>query len=318
MTPKVSVIMSVYNGERHLPDAMESMLGQTFDKFEFIIINDGSKDKTVDVLTSYDDHRIQIVNNMENLGLAKCLNIGLKMAKCEYIARMDADDVSLPERLERQLDFLERNADVGLVGSYAEMMDENGNRFYVWKMPTEDTRIRQHLWKNNSFCHGSTMYRRECINDVGSYREKFKYAQDYDLWFRVSERYNLANIDILLYRMRRIRGTISRMNISEQPLYGLLAVEFAKERQQFDSDSYDKFTDGSVRAFLEGHFGISRLDVRKLIGDTYLQYYGEALRSGDYLGSLMLRFKAFIQKPSKSGFVAAVREMICVAVSLLR
>jgi glycosyltransferase involved in cell wall biosynthesis len=318
MTPKVSVIMSVYNGERHLPDAMESMLGQTFDKFEFIIINDGSTDKTVDVLTSYDDHRIQIVNNGENLGLTKCLNIGLKMAKCEYIARMDADDVSLPERLERQLNFLERNADVGLVGSYAQFIDENGNRFYVWKMPTEDTRIRQQLRKSNSFCHGSTMYRRECINDVGSYREKFKYAQDRDLWFRISERYNLANIDILLYRMRRIRGSISRMKSSEQALYSLLAAEFAKERQQFDSDSYDQFTDGSVRAFLEGHFGISRLDVRKSIGDRYLQYYGEALRSGDCLGSLMLRSKAFIQNPSKSGFVAAIREMICVAVSLLR
>jgi glycosyltransferase involved in cell wall biosynthesis len=297
---------------------MESMLGQTFENFEFIIVNDGSTDKTLDVLTSYDDHRIKIVNNGENLGLTRCLNIGLKMAKCEYIARMDADDVSLPERLERQLDFLERNANVGLVGSYAEMMDKDGKRFYVWKMPTEDTRVRQHLWKNNAFCHSAAMYRRACINDVGSYREKFKYAQDYDLWLRISERYNLANIDIPLLRVRRIRETISRMNISEQPLYGLLAVEFAKERRQFDSDSYDKFTGVSVRAFLEGHFGISRLEVRKLIGDTYLRHYGEALRSGDYLESLILRFKAFIQKPSRSGFVAAVEEMICVAVSLLR
>jgi len=115
--PKISVIMSVYNGEKYLREAIESILNQTFRDFEFIIINDGSTDKTSEILSSYNDPRIVIINNKRNIGLTKSLNKGLKMVKGEYIARQDADDVSLPERLERMVNFLDMNRDVGLLGS---------------------------------------------------------------------------------------------------------------------------------------------------------------------------------------------------------
>ena len=110
--PRVTALMSVFNGDKYLSEALESILNQTFTNFEFLIINDGSNDRTEDILKSYDDVRIRIINNDNNMGLAKSLNKGLRIARGEYIARMDADDISLPTRLARQVEFLDKNKHV--------------------------------------------------------------------------------------------------------------------------------------------------------------------------------------------------------------
>src|SRR3989337_2996755 len=122
---KVSVIMSVYNGERHLRESVDSILNQTFQDFEFIIINDGSKDQSKYILESYKDERIKLIHN-KNMGLTKSLNIGISIAKGKYIARQDADDISEPERLKTQYDFMEANPGLGLIGSQFEVIKENG------------------------------------------------------------------------------------------------------------------------------------------------------------------------------------------------
>jgi len=115
--PKVTVLMPVYNGEKYLNEAIDSILGQTFKDFKFLIINDGSTDGTADILKSYKDSRIKVTNNEKNIGLTKSLNKGLKMAKSEYIARMDADDISLPTRLQKQVEFMDSHPKVGVCGT---------------------------------------------------------------------------------------------------------------------------------------------------------------------------------------------------------
>ena len=123
--PKVAVLMSVYNGEKYLREAINSILSQTFNDFEFLIINDGSTDGTADILKSYTDSRIKIINNEKNIGLTKSLNKGLKIAKGEYIARQDADDISMPERLKEEVAFLEIHKDYAVVGTFVKILNEN-------------------------------------------------------------------------------------------------------------------------------------------------------------------------------------------------
>ncbi|MCP8319033.1 MAG: glycosyltransferase, partial [Candidatus Methylarchaceae archaeon HK01B] len=126
-SPKITILMSVYNGEKYLREAIDSILNQTFKDFEFLIINDGSTDRTVEILRSYHDSRIKIITNEKNMGLTKSLNKGLKIARSEYVARMDADDISYPRRLEVQYEYMKKNPDVGIVGSWNDVIDDKGN-----------------------------------------------------------------------------------------------------------------------------------------------------------------------------------------------
>ena len=153
VNPIVTVLMSVYNGERYLNEAIDSILAQTFTDFEFLIIDDASTDSTPKILHSYDDPRIRIVTNEENLGLTKSLNKGLALAQGEYIARMDADDISLPERLMMQLNFLIDNKTVPLVGSGAIMIDEDGKSIGKMNLPILAEDNYTHLQFINCFVH---------------------------------------------------------------------------------------------------------------------------------------------------------------------
>jgi len=133
--PKVTVLMPVYNGERYLNEAVDSILGQTFTDFEFLIIDDASTDKTPEILRSYDDPRIRVVTNEENLGLSKSLNKGLALARGEFIARMDADDVSYPYRLQVQHEFMTQHPGAGVIGSWAEYIDRKGEIVHRYRAP---------------------------------------------------------------------------------------------------------------------------------------------------------------------------------------
>ena len=174
--PKVTVLMSVYNGKRYLREAIDSILDQTFRDFEFLIINDGSTDSSSDIIRSYDDSRIRLIENEKNIGLTRSLNKGLKLARGEYIARMDADDRSMPERLEKEILFLDKNKNVGLVGTYFLMVNKSGKVLSTFSPGTSG--LSEKLLEGNMFGHGSTMFRADCIEKVGYYREEFRSAQD--------------------------------------------------------------------------------------------------------------------------------------------
>lgn len=183
--PKITVLMAVYNGELYLRDTIDSILNQTFRDFEFLIINDGSTDSTKEIILSYSDPRITFVNNEVNLGLPKSLNNGLRIAQGEVIARQDADDVSEPDRLEKQLSFLERNPEIVLIGTWYKEIDESGNFIKDVALPCDTNEIRWDMLFYTPLMH--TMFRKESmLSGAGLYDESYRYAEDWELFSRAA------------------------------------------------------------------------------------------------------------------------------------
>lgn len=236
MNPAVSVVMSVYNGERFLREAIDSILNQTFTDFEFIIVNDGSTDGTGEILESYRDERIILVTQ-DNVGLTKALNNGIALARGKYIARQDADDISKPERLEKQVAFMEAHPVVGLLGTRFEAIDEKGQVTRLAYLQENNKVLQARLLEINQFSHGSVMIRKEALDKVGLFRDFFKYAQDYDLWLRIAEQYEVANLPEFLFCYRELDLAISSKKILTQSLYAGVAREMAMQRIETGSDS---------------------------------------------------------------------------------
>ena len=218
--PRVSVLMSVYNGECYLRDAVDSILSQTFTDFEFIIVDDGSTDGTVQILDSYSDPRIVRINNEKNLGLAASLNIGIDRAQGEYIARMDADDVSLPTRLLEQIRYLEKVNTVGVLGTPVVFIDEDGVRIAESEQPPDHNRSVWTLIFGNPFIHPTIMARRILLTQVGGYRLNGP-AQDRELWIRLIRNTRYANLcdPLLLYRLHPNSVTSLRRKARRGEIY---------------------------------------------------------------------------------------------------
>ncbi|OQY14044.1 MAG: hypothetical protein B6I30_01800 [Desulfobacteraceae bacterium 4572_187] len=231
VNPKISVVMSVYNGKKHLKEAVESVLCQSCQDFEFIIVNDASTDKTNEILESFDDPRIKIIKNTENMGLTKSLNIGIKAAKGKYIARMDADDISLPHRFEIQVEYLERNPECAVAGSSYYQIDDKGTICSFIEVLTNDPDIKEGLKTQNWFGHGSVMMKKDAFLKAGGYNEKYKFAQDYDLWLRLAAEHRLANIKEPLYCWRVSSSNISKLKSSEQRHCANRAISEAQKRE---------------------------------------------------------------------------------------
>jgi hypothetical protein len=207
MVPEVSVLMSVYNGERYLRESIESILSQTFTDFEFIIVDDGSFDSTATILRNYRDPRMVLLSNEVNIGLTHSLNRGLAVARGRFIARQDADDVSLPNRLERQVLFLREHPAVGILGSCCQLIDRDGRKLWLYQVPTHDLNIRWKSLLENPFAHPSVMMRRDILTGNGlSYDETLQVAQDYDLWTRMMRYTQGANLTEPLIHYRLCTG----------------------------------------------------------------------------------------------------------------
>lgn len=247
MPPKVSVVMSVYKGKPYLRECLESILNQTFTDFEFIIIDDGSTDSTWEILTEYDkrDHRVRIFKNVENIGLTKSLNKGLALAQGEYIARQDADDISLQERFKLQTRFLDHHLEVGAIGSVAEVIDEQGMSLGQSKVPIEHESLQACLLVNNCLYHSSMMARRSLVQALGGYREELRYAQDYDLWLRLSQLARIENLQDILVRVRHSAKNITTTKREEQLLcafkISIQAVQESLKGQSLAKDAYQRF-----------------------------------------------------------------------------
>ncbi len=203
--PGVSVVMSVYNGRAYLAGAIESILGQSWTDFEFIIIDDGSTDGSGSILEAYaaGDERLVLRRNPTNLGLIKSLNRGLALAQGQYIARQDADDISLPERLAAQVAYLDQHPRVGLLGTgyYRQEVGQSGRTRR--QPPLTDTGIRWGLLFGNVFCHPSVMFRRALLDQEAAYREEYPHVEDYELWTRLLARTRAANLNrpLVIYRV---------------------------------------------------------------------------------------------------------------------
>lgn len=272
--PKVSVIMAVYNGEKYLKECIDSILNQTFSDFEFIIINDGSTDKTEEIVKNAmkKDKRIKLISNKENRGRAVARNQGLKIANGEYIAVIDSDDIALPQRLEKQVKFLDENQDVGLVGTWFYVIDEDGKIIGKEKNPVSDEMIREKILKAMPFCHSSLMWRKECIEKVGGYRKEFSLSQDYDLVLRISEKYKVANIPEFLCMRRYHPDAITVIKKREQEKFGKLAQILAEERRLYGKDSLEIPEKREKILKLIESFGDSEKNPRKQLSQIYKGY----------------------------------------------
>lgn len=250
--------MSVYNDEKYLKKSIDSIMNQTFKKFEFIIINDGSTDTTLDILKMYSDPRIKIITNTQQIGLSKSLNKGLQLAKGEYIARQDGDDISSPKRLEKQVAFLEARPECGLVGSWSYVIDAENKIMDKQMFFTGHNDIATMLLTENQFVHSSVMFKKDCIDKLGGYNEELKYAQDYDLWLRIAEYYKVANISEFLQYWRYEKHGISFDKREEQKRYACLIrdkflqrVAKKKEWQSIIENSYEKTHNSTLKKYLK-------------------------------------------------------------------
>jgi glycosyltransferase involved in cell wall biosynthesis len=220
--PKVSIVMPVFNGEAFLKQALLSILDQTFKNFELIIVDDASTDKTISILKNFKDKRAKIIRNKENLGVSKSLNLGIKEAEGEYIARFDADDICKPDRLKKQVEFLDSHPEYVLVSSGAELINASGKIIGKEDYPSEDKQLRLNLYKRNSFVHPAAMYRKKAFEKVGGYRNIFNGAEDYDLWFRLMRLGKAFNFKEPLIQRRFFSGVITQKRHLKIELLALL------------------------------------------------------------------------------------------------
>lgn len=215
--PRVSIIMSVFNGERYLRESLDSLLLQRYTDWEAVICDDGSTDRTGDILREYAeaDSRFVLFRHWVRTGLAQALNEALSQSRGSLIARHDADDVAMPSRLERQVEYLDANRDVDFVGSSAILIDSDGNGWgHISPPPFPDARD---LIRGNCFVHPSVMIRREALVRVNGYNPKLVRTQDYDLWFRLyAQGMRGANLPEPLLRYRWDRSSYSRKTFKQR------------------------------------------------------------------------------------------------------
>ena len=206
-SPKISVLMPVYNAEKFLKEAIDSILNQTFKDFEFLIINDASTDNSKKISLFYKDPRIKYFENKKNLGVAKTLNKGLRLAKGKYIARMDADDISLPNRFKLQYEKLKIDRNLVIIFSDFDWVNEKGNYHSTYRLASSPEEIFYELQFRNCLGHPTVIFNKEIIvNEFGGYDEKYE-AEDNDLWLRVSKKYKIVKLNKVLMKVRRSKQT---------------------------------------------------------------------------------------------------------------
>lgn len=214
-SPRVSVILPVYNGAEWIGKGIQSVLEQTAGDFELIVINDGSKDQSWDVICGFSDKRI-FATEQSNRGLAATLNVAIDRAKAAYIARQDQDDISFPSRLEKQIAFLDANPDVGMVGTCAEIWIDDTKADRMLAHPVDDVTLKFDLLFDNPFVHSSMMIRRSVFERIGGYCEdkSRQPPEDYELWSRVAREFKVANLPEALLAYREVPGSMSRTGLN--------------------------------------------------------------------------------------------------------
>lgn len=261
----VTVLMPVYNAEPFLREAMDSILSQTFTDFEFLIINDGSTDKSEEIILSYTDARIRYYKNETNLKLIATLNRGFDLAQGKYIARMDADDISLPQRLQVQYNFMEKHPEVGLSGAFWDKFSGNTNLTLCVYEPDHETICFKHLHQIH-VTHGTAIFRTSVLREHGLYfNADFPHAEDYEFWSRLSQVTKLANVQQKLYRVREHENEVS--------------IKYANVQQQ---------NSNRVKKILFNKIGVEISDADLLLFEKIAQYEYEPTLSFLTRGQKML------------------------------
>lgn len=318
--PYVSVIMSVYNAEKYLKLSMDSVFNQTFRDFEFIIVDDGSTDKSLDIINDYRDSRIRLFINKKNSGLVFSLNKGIEEAKGKYVARMDADDISLPERFMKQVDYMETHPEVDVCGAFIQTFDDTkGIREKCRIYPEKDTEIKGKMIFECAFAHPVVMLRRQILLEKKlRYDAAFIHAEDYDLWSRMMDCCIFHNIPEVLLQYRVNHASVSTLNSDRQVEKTEQIRKRNMKRFLLPSPIIDLFFLKRKITALEFDAAIGALNLMKYMNGLYEWYdsywFDESLREFKFrfvrknchMGTRALRafsFKEYRMKPFYIHFV---------------
>ena len=262
----ISILLPVYNCELYVRESLESILQNKHANFELIIVNDGSKDSTIDIIKEYNDERIFLYNKI-NSGLIDTLNFGLK--KCSYpiVMRMDGDDVITENKIENQLGFLKKSQSI-LTGTNGYLIDSEGkNRGFI-DLPTEHNQIiKSMLNMSASFIHPSVMYYKDAVQKAGGYDSNFKHAEDFDLFLKLSSFGKLSNLNERLIYLRKHDKNISHLNAQEQIKNTIISREifrlnYSYTTKQFDYESCSLKVENNFlkKLYIKIHTSIVKLD----------------------------------------------------------
>ena len=264
-TLPVTVLMCVYNEERFVRESVESILGQSFGDFEFLIVDDACTDDTVSIVTSFHDERIRVIRNDRNMGLAASLNRGLSEARGRFLARQDADDVSLPDRLREQYEFMSQNPGVAVAGGMAFLIDESGNMDGEFNYPVEFEDLFVELFFLNPLIHGSVLCDLSAVRNVGGYDESFDRTQDYDLWVRiVAAGGRIRNLPQKLLKYRRHGESLTGSGFARQENLARNVIRKAY-KLLLDTSPDDKGVDLLREFLLKGRVALSRSQVLSIL-----------------------------------------------------
>jgi hypothetical protein len=276
--PEISVVIPVYNSARYLAETIESTLSQSFTDWELVAVDDGSTDASGEILAEYAaaDPRV-VVHRQENAGVGAALNKGLELARAPLVARLDADDLSLPGRLERQHRFLRDHPEVGMVGGQAAIIDLDGREVAEARYPLDDAAIREQLKRTTAFIHSSVMIRRSVLDRTGGYRSPFDGAEDLDLWLRVAACTQLAHLPekVVAYRIHPDQAS---NKIELQAVRILAGRESARRREQGLDDSFRDLVPIDEATLLS--LGVSRAQVDEEVVNSSVWLAKTADRAG--------------------------------------
>ena len=229
-TPLLSVLMPVFNSERFVAEAIESILNQSFKDFEFLILDDASTDKSIEIIKDFKnkDSRIKVFQNEKNLGVVESRNKLINLSKGKYIAWLDSDDIALPNRFEEEIKFLEEHPEIGMVGAYPEIIDENGKKLGIWLFEIDPKKLKIELFFHSPFLSSSVMIRRSSL-PIELYDPRFQVAEDFDLYSKIAEKSDIANIPKFLVKYRINSKGLSKSNTGKMEQ---LAVQVIKEHAE--------------------------------------------------------------------------------------
>jgi len=241
--------MTVFNGGPYLQPAVESLLSQTFGNFELLVLNNGSTDNSLNVLTSFNDSRLRVVSLDKTIPRTEALNMVLAKARGEFVAVQDADDLSLTDRLKKQMDYVGRAHDLALLGTWVEFISENGASERCFRPPESSDEIVGISCRYNPFVHSSVIYRRSLVNEVGGYPPQFVYAQDFALWLKLIERYRVAILPEVLVKVRMHSG-----QMGGAPEHTLLRAQEILQLMELAASNSHAKTRGEKPGVVEARF----------------------------------------------------------------
>jgi len=278
--PRVSVLMTIYNAEPYLRAAIDSLISQTFPDWELIAVENGSADKSISVLKDYSDSRVRVFTLEKNIGRTPALRLAFDQARGDYIAILDADDISSPDRFARQVEFLDQHPDVALVGSWAQHIDEHGKVFDVFEPPANQEQLQDCLGWTNPIVHSSAMYRRQLAQDVGGYPANLVWAQDLGLTLALARCAKIAMMANYLCQVRMLAASMTRSRKYQILIANELSLLFKQAADTLQLSTRARRLNRRALAIAEIKLGIA------------------TLRDGSFWAGLKMALHGFFKAPS--------------------